>query len=214
MKPTLLFSSGSQHSRRARVLAHELDLDIDYEEVPFGPEGFGGDEREAFLAINPNGKVPVLRHGELILWESNVIMWYLADLHGPTALYPADRTERAKVSMWQVWQAAHLTGATDGLFYENMVKPSFLQEETDAARVDRLTTAFHRWLGVMDIALADADYLTLGRFTCADIACAAALMWAEPSRMPIGDHPRVAAWFDRVRARPSWTATEPPAMPS
>ncbi|MEM6993224.1 MAG: glutathione S-transferase family protein [Myxococcota bacterium] len=213
MKPTLLSSLGSQHARRVRVLVHELQIDLDVEEVAFGPQGFGGDEREAFLAINPNGKVPVLKHGELILWESNAIMWYLAELSGDSPLWPRDAKERAAIAMWQVWQAAHLTPAADGLFYENRVKPMFMKTDPDAGQVQQLTESFHRWMGVLEHALAKSDYLALDRFTCADIAVAAALMQAKSSKMPLDEHPTVAAWFARVCERPSWIATEPPAMP-
>lgn len=213
MKPKLLSSVGSQHARRVRVLIHELDLDIDTEEVMFGPEGFGGDERQGFLKLNPNGKVPVLRHGDVVLWESNTIMGYLADLHGETALWPRNPLARAQVSMWQVWQAAHLTPAADGLFYENRVKPMFMQQEPDAAEVGRLELAFRRWMGVLESRLASSDTLALNRFTCADISVASALMHAESSRMPLAEHPIVEAWLKRVHSRPSWLATEPPPMP-
>jgi len=212
MKPTLLSSLGSQHARRVRVLVHELELDIDIEEVAYGPQGFGGDDRESFLELNPNGKVPVLRHGDLVLWESNAIMWYLAEGHGDTPLWPADRAERADIARWQVWQAAHLTPAADGLFYENLVKAHYLGQSSDDARVKELTESFHRWLAVMDRTLGNADYLACNRFTCADIAVASALMHAEGSNMPIADHPHVAAWRERVQQRPSWVATQPPPM--
>ncbi len=188
-------------------------MELPTEEVPFGPQGFGGDAREAFLALNPNGKVPVLQHGDVVLWESNTIMGYLADLHGETPLWPRDPLERAQVSMWQVWQAAHVTPAADGLFYENQVKPMFLRQESDAAMVAMYTESFHRWMGVMEHRLAGHEYLALDRFTCADIAVASALMHAQSSRMPLDDHPLVVAWFDRVRSRPSWVATDPPPMP-
>ena len=195
------------------MLVHELGIEVDEENVMFGPEGFGGAEREAFLALNPNGKVPVLRHGDLVLWESNAIMGYLAELHGDDQLIPRDPAARAQVTMWQVWQSAHLTPAADGLFYENFAKPSFLKQETDAAQVERHTESFHRWLAVMEHYLAHADCLTLDRFTAADISCAAALMYAEPAHMPVPDHPKVAAWLDRIRARDSWKATDPPPYP-
>lgn len=195
------------------MLVEELKIDIDQEEVMYGPQGFGGEDRDAFLALNPNGKVPVLRHGDLTLWESNAIMWYLADLHGDNLLCPADPKERAVITSWQVWQAAHLTPAADGLFYENRVKPNFMQMDPDPAQVQRCTEAFHRWMAVMEHYLDDAEYLALGRFTGADISSASALMHAESSKMPLQDHPRVQAWFDRIRARPSWIATEPPPMP-
>ncbi len=213
MKPKLLSSVGSQHARRVRVLIHELDIDIDIEEVMFGAQGFGGDDRQGFLKLNPNGKVPVLQHHGVVLWESNTIMGYLADLHGETELWPRDPLERAQVSMWQVWQAAHLTPAADGLFYENRVKPMFLQQETDTAEVARLEGSFRRWMGVLESRLESSETLALGRFTCADISVASALMHAESSRMPLAEHPVVDAWLQRVQQRPSWLATEPPAMP-
>lgn len=213
MKPKLLSSVGSQHARRVRILLHELDFEVETEEVQYGPEGFGGDDRAGFLAINPNGKVPVLLHGDVVLWESNAIMGYLADLHGETDLWPRDPLERAQVSMWQVWQSAHLTPAADGLFYENMVKPLFMQQPSNPDEVERLTASFHRWMKVLEARLSNAESLALGRFTCADISVASALMHAEGARMPIEAHPSVHAWLRRVQARPSWVVTEPPAMP-
>lgn len=192
------------------MLIEELALDVDIREVSYGPQGFGGEDRAAFLALNPNGKVPVLQHGELVLWESNAIMWYLAEHHGPTPLWPTDSAERAQIAMWQLWQAAHLSSAADGLFYENWVKPTFMKAESDAAEVERHSHAFHHWMQVMDSALDGSDYLALGRFTCADIAVAGALMYADQAKMPYGEHPHVSAWRERVCGRPSWTATAGP----
>lgn len=210
-KPILHSSVGSQHSRRVRVLIEELEIDVEVREVPFGPEGFGGENRGAFLALNPNGKVPVLEHGELVLWESNAIMWYLAEEHGPNPLWPNDSRERAQISMWQLWQAAHLSSAADGLFYENLAKPVFMKVDPDPAAVERHTAAFHRWMKVMETALDGSDYLALGRFTCADIAVAGALMYADKANMPYTEHPNVAAWRARICERASWAATETPA---
>lgn len=210
----LLLSPGSQHSRRVSIVLHELGMEVDQEIVPYGKHGFGGDEREAFLAINPNGKVPVLVEDDMVLWESNAIMWYLAERHGETPLWPADARRRAQITMWQVWQAAHLTPAADGLFFENAVKPGFMGLESDAGQVERHTEAFHRWMRVLEGALDHGAFVTQGRFTFADISISTALMHAESARMPVSEHPRVAAWFEAVRARPSWAATEPPAMPA
>ena len=50
--------------------------------------------------------------------------------------------------------------------------------------------------------------LATGRFTCADIAVASALTYAQPARMPLDDHPTLRAWFDRIAARPSSQATQ------
>jgi glutathione S-transferase len=214
MKPILLASPGSHHSRRVLVLIRELGLDVEIKPVDVRPRGMGGDNASPdFLALNPNGKVPVLRDGDLVLWESNAIMAYLADKHGPTPLWPKDLAKRAHVSKWQFWQGAHLSNAADGLMYEAFVKP-MMKQTSDPAVLASLTSNFHRWCGVLDVALAQAPYLANGEFSCADISVAAALMYAKPVGMPVAEHPQVVAWLERIHARPSWIATEPPPMPS
>jgi glutathione S-transferase len=150
----------------------------------------------------------VLRDGDLVLWESSAIMWYLAEGHGDTALWPADRRARAEIAKWQLWQSGHLSAAADGLMYEALVRP-MLQQPADPDKLAAHTASFHRWAGVLDRALAGADYLATGRFTCADIAVTSALTYAQPARMPLDDHPPLRAWFDRITARPSWQATQP-----
>jgi glutathione S-transferase len=211
MKPILYSSPGSHNSRRVAVLVAELGLDLDVKVVDVRPPGMGGENSSAeFLAVNPNGKVPVLRDGDVVLWESNAIMAYLADKHGDTPLWPRDPARRAHVAKWQLWQTGHLSPAADGLMFEYVVKP-MMKQEPDAALCDRLLRSFHRWAAVMDGELAKSEWLANGTFSCADISVATALLYARSARLPIEDHPRVGAWLERVHARPSWKATEPPA---
>jgi glutathione S-transferase len=204
----------SQHSRRVVVLAAELGLELELINVDVRPKGWGGEnERPEFLAKNPNAKVPVLVDGELTLWESNAIMWYLAEGHGDTPLWSSDRRERAEIGKWQLWQAAQLSVAADGLLSERfgaiMGGPP-----ADAERVGRYEAAFHRWADVLDGALESHDWLACDRFTCADIAVAAALMQQQLAQLPVEQHPATQAWLARVQQRDSWRSTEPPPMPS
>jgi glutathione S-transferase len=214
MKPTLLYSPGSHHSRRVLVLIHELGLDVGLEPIDVRPPGMGGQNgTEEFRRINPNGKVPVLQDGDLVLWESSAILWYLADKHGSTPLWPADPARRAEVAKWHLWQAAHLSPAADGLMYEALVRP-MMGGAPDPAALASLTKSFHRWCAVLDGALAKTGFLAGGTFTSADIAVATALMYAPVVRMPIDEYPNVVAWLARVHERPSWKATEPPPRPA
>jgi glutathione S-transferase len=209
MTPTLFYSTGSQHSRRVTVLIHELGLDVALENVDVRPPGMGGHNSSAeFLAINPNGKVPVLREGDFVLWESNAIMWYLAERHGDTPLWPRDPQRKATIAKWQVWQAGHLSPAADGLMYEAFVRP-MMKQQTDPAVLASLTSSFHRWCKILDDALATSDYLANRMFTCADIAAASALIHAPMAKMPVDGYANVVAWLARIHARPSWQATEP-----
>jgi glutathione S-transferase len=188
------------------MLVRELSLDVDLVTVEVRPPGMGGENHQPpFLKTNPNGKVPVLELGDFVLWESNAIMWFLCERHGDTPLWPlADPQARADIARWQLWQAAHLSPAADGLMYENLVLP-MLGKEPDARHLASLTESFHRWCRVLDGALAKSEWLAQGRLTCADIAVASALSYARPARMPLDEHPRVVAWLARMEARPSWS---------
>ena len=211
-KPTLLSSPGSHHCRRVNLLIHELGLDVNLQTIDVRPPGMGGENESAdFMKLNPNAKVPVLRDGDLVLTESNAIMVHLCEKHGHSPLWPADLGERSQVLKWQFWQAAHLSPTADGLLAQNMVLP-MMGEQPNAEVVDRLIKDFHRWAGVLDGVLGKADYLVANRLTCADLSVVTALMYAQPARIPVDEHPPLAAWLDRMHSRPSWEATKPPPM--
>src|SRR4051794_30609766 len=89
----LYFHPLSSNARRARLVVHHLGLAVEEELVDLTQ---GAQRRPAYLALNPNGKVPTLVDGDLKLWESYAIMIYLCEKHGRRELYPdelATRTE-------------------------------------------------------------------------------------------------------------------------
>ena len=211
-RPILHTSPGSHHARRVALLIPELGLDVEQRPMDVRPSGMGGaNDTPEFLALNPYGKVPVLEDGELVLTESNAIMGYLAEKHGFNPLWPADLAERAQIAKWQFLQAAHLSAATDGLLYENLMKP-MLGQQPDEKAVASLTQSFHRCAGVLDAALSNADYLVADRVTCADLSVVSALMYARAALIPVSEHAPLAAWASRMQDRLSWRATEPPPM--
>ena len=211
-RPILHTSPGSHHARRVALLIHELGLDVEQRPMDVRPKGMGGaNDTPEFLALNPYGKVPVLQDGDLVLTESNAIMGYLAERHGFNPLWPADLAERAQIVKWQFLQAGHLSSATDGFLYENLMKP-MMGQQPDEAALARLTESFHRCAAVIDAALSDSDYLVAGRLTCADLSVVSALMYARAAQIPVAEHAPLAAWAARMQDRPSWRETEPPPM--
>ena len=216
MSETITFhtSPGSHHCRRVALLIHEADLDVNEHFVDVRPPGMGGEnEREEFLALNPNGKVPVLEVGENALTESNAIMVYLCDRFELDQFLPQRAIERARVMGWQFWQASHLSPTCDALMAENMMKP-MMGQEPDAARAGQLLAEFDRWAKVMTVALEDSPWLCGHDVTNADLAVGAALMYASACEIPIGEYGRLDDWFECLRARPSWQTTQPPAFTS
>ncbi len=84
----------SSNCQKVRALAYEANLPLELVPVDLSR---GEARAPAFLALNPNGKVPVLEDDGIVLWESNAILTYLASKHGLLELYPVDPLRRAEV---------------------------------------------------------------------------------------------------------------------
>ena len=92
------------------------EIGIPFERVDIGGP-FGGNQDPQYLALNPNGLVPTVQDGELVLWESNTICRYLATTHRAERLYPAAPAGRALVERWMDWQLSTLGAPMGALLY-------------------------------------------------------------------------------------------------
>ena len=96
------------------------ELGLSYEHVPLGGR-YGGTRTPEYLAMNPNGLVPTLRDGDLVLWESHAILRYLSATYGVGTLWPADPRDR------EHRQRRHRAGERH--------RPEHVQEEREGPRV-------------------------------------------------------------------------------
>jgi len=212
MAPIFYHNPYSQHSRKVRMLQSELGFALELKSVDVRPRGFGGEnEQPEFLRLNPNGKVPVLQDGDLVLWESNAIACYLAEKNGWSELWPQDVGQRAEIAKWQLWQVAHFSPVVDGLMWEHM-KSMLGKGEADVDAVARHQEGLQRWAAVLNGQLEGKDYLVLDRFTLADIAVSSALTHKESSKIDFAAYPYLQKWYDLVIQRPSWKSTALPPM--
>jgi len=88
-----------------KVLWCCAELDIAYERTDWGGP-FGGNQDPEYLKLNPNGLVPTVIDGDLVMWESNTICRYLAATRNGERLYPKDPVSRTHVERWMDWQLA------------------------------------------------------------------------------------------------------------
>ena len=157
----------------------------------------GGARTEAFRALNPNAKVPLLAFPDgRRLAESNAILLHLAE-GGP--LLPTDAWERAKVYEWlffeQYSHEPYIAVTRFLLLYSG-------RAEQEAERIASLRPRGEHALWVMEQALSGADYLAGNSFTVADIALYAYTHDCERAGFPLRAYPAVRAWLDRVASRP------------
>ena len=120
------------------------------------------------MAINPNAAIPVLRDGDLVLWESNAILQYAADKTGNASAYPTDHKTRADVNRWLLWECGTWFPTCYIHLVENCVKP-LLGAETDQAVLDGEAPNFHKLAGILDARLGESAYLCGDRPTIADV---------------------------------------------
>jgi glutathione S-transferase len=188
----------SPNALRVRAVAKELGVDLDIVELDFRK---GEHKAPAYLAINPNGKVPTLVDGDFVLWESRAIDAYLASLKGK--LYPHDARKRAVVDQWTYWHAVHLGPATQRIAFEKVVKKMFGRGEPDDAVVEAGLKELAQLLPVLDANLVDKEWVA-GELSIADFAIASTFIYRKQAGIPLDDTPHIAAWLARVEARPSW----------
>ncbi len=168
----------------------------------------GGENRaQAYLAVNPMGKIPALVAGDFRLWESNAINWYVAEKHPQAGLLPATIEGRAAVQRWLFFQAAHVSPACGAVFrstHRGMQEFWKMQADEKAAEAGRKDLG--RWLPVLEGALAGREWLE-GAFSLADVAYAPHLWLLRDGGFDLGRWPAVRAWLDRMYARPAWRRT-------
>lgn len=174
----------------------------------FTPHPFdspNGENRAAlYLAVNPMGKVPALVDGDVRLWESNAINWYLAETHPGARLLPASPAGRAAVQRWLLFQVGHVTPACAVIFRgTNARVQSFWKTSATPQAVEAARTELARYLTVLEQALAGRTWLE-GDFSLADIAYAPHLTMIAQGGFDFAATPNVRAWLDRVCARPAW----------
>ena len=169
---------------------------------------FKGEQKSPeVVAINPNATIPVMRDGDLVLWESNSILQYAADKAGNTSAYPTDLKTRADVNRWLLWECGTWFPTCYVHLVENCVKP-LLGAETDPAVLDGEAPNFHKLAGIMDARLAGSAYLCSDQPTIADVAVASPMHLHGWAKLPLDDHPNVVRWMtEGIEPQPWWKAT-------
>jgi len=172
--------------------------------LPFEREDWGAGLRPcsepAFLALNPNAMVPVLRDGEFTLWESNSICRYLAARYGAGRLLPSEPMARAQVEQWMDWQAGELNNSWRVAFMA-LVRG----QAHGADAVDASVALWNQRMQVLDAQLARTGAHVLGAdFTLADVVLGLACVRWQRAPIAHAELPAVAAYLDRLRARPAF----------
>ncbi len=186
--------------RKVCALARYVEANVQYVMVDMPARE---NRSPAFLAINPNGKVPVLTDGALRLWESNAIMCYLSDAAGAD-LWPHDRPAQYEVMRWLSWDASHFTRHGGSLYFEHIVKARFNLGEVNASAVSEASGFLKTNARVLDEHLSHSEYAAGSLLTVADFALAVTLPYWKACGMSVEEFPAIQRWHDRLGERREW----------
>lgn len=174
------------------------ELGLAYERVDVGGK-FGGNRTPEYLAMNPNGLVPVIEEDGFVLYESNAIVRYLAARDSPGRLWPDDLRARADADRWMEWQSTSYTPAMRDVFWQLVRVP---EAERDARAIERSRAETERMAAILDAHLAKHRFLTDHGFTAADVVVGCAThRWLH---MPLEREarPHLERWYGEVSSRP------------
>jgi len=185
-----------------KVLWCCAELGIEYDRTDWGGP-FGGNRDPEYLRLNPNGLVPTVIDGDLVMWESNTICRYLCTTRNGDSLYPRDPAARTHVERWMDWQLA-VIGAPMGVLLQGLVRAK--PEERDAGGIEAARRrAIVAWT-IVDDALAAQPYLGGDHLSLAEIALGTHIYrWFNyPIERP--EMPKLRAWYESCLARPGFKA--------
>jgi len=184
--------------KKALWAAEELGLK--YERIDAGMQ-FGVNDTAQYRRMNPTGLVPTIEDEGFTLWESHVIVRYLAAKHGAGGLWPSDVRARADADRWMDWTHSFSREFQRPIFWPLVRTPP---EKRDAKAIAEAVRKCGEMLGIVDAALAARKFLGGNQLTMGDIPLGCHVqLWM---RLPI-ERPRLAhleAWFGRLCERPAY----------
>lgn len=186
--------------RKVHLLAAEKDVAI---EMVLGRPGEPSPE---FLAASPFGKIPALRDGDFNLADSTAICTYIDALHPEPPMLPGDARAKARAIWFEEYADTLLIAAGGKVLFNRFVGPTFFGLPGDEAVAEQGLAELAPLIDYLEGNVPDNGWLAGDGFSIGDIAVASVLrslgyIGLEPDP---ATHPRAAAWYERVKMRPSW----------
>jgi glutathione S-transferase len=198
----------SVYSWIARLVLREKEVGYDYVEV----NPFAADMPIDYLTKHPFRRVPTLVHDGFVLYETAAITRYVDETFSGTSLQPADNRSQARLTQ--------IIGIIDAYGYWPMVRQVFSHrvfrprtgQVVDESEIRSGIVASERVLVALEALAEDGDFLIANQLTIADLHLAPMMAYfsaaAEGSAV-LARHPRLSAWWDLMRMRTAFVATDP-----
>ncbi len=193
------------HGRRSSINVQKVlwalgELGIEFQRESIGGS-FGGNDKPAYRAMNPNGLIPVLQDGDVVMFESNAIVRYLAIRYGTGRLLPTEPRALAAAEQWMEWSQTTVAPPASVLFANQVRTPA---DKADRKAMADAEARLQVVLPIADRALAKGPYFAGDTLTIGDIVLGCfrwrleGLMWKRPPM------PNLDRWFATLKERPAY----------
>lgn len=172
------------------------EMDLPYEREDYGRqfENTGGE----YLSLNPNGKVPTLIDGDVVIWESNSVLRYLAR-QADGNFYAATPADISLIERWMDWQLAVLDAPYLAIFRE-MRKTEAERSQQFSDNVEQLAQV----LSILDQGLQGKDWVHEGGLSIADFCLGPCVHRCLNFEISLPDLGNLRAWHASALARPAF----------
>lgn len=178
--------------------AEELGQDVEY--IHAGGK-YGGLDNPEFLKRNPNGKVPLLEDGSFYLWESNVIVRYLAAQYGKGSLWIENPAERASAEKWMDWTSNSVAPHFRTIIQHGLRLP---EEQRDAKLLAQSVTELSKVLEIAEAHLGENEWMSGQAFGIGDIPLGVNLYLWFGMQLDRPSMPNLERWYQQLQARPAY----------
>ena len=198
-------------SRASRPFWAALELGVPFEHVNQSYKN-GATRTPAFLALNPNGHIPVVvderPEGTVTVWESMACALYIARVHGRAdgqSITPATPREEAEALRWSFWTVTELEADALTVLMHRLAMP---EDQRKPELAEKAESRLKVPLAVLEQHLQAQQaqgqaHLAAARFTVADLCVASVVSWIRPAADLLARHPLTQAWLQSCLARPA-----------
>ena len=188
---------GVSGSRAIRSIWAIEEVGIEYEHVPVHFRNASTDID--YLKVNPNGRIPALVDGDLVLCESMAINLYLAKKYA-SDLYPDNPQDEARTNQWALWAISEI----EPLQMRIVIQKFFVDDENrNHKSIESAEKGLQRPLAVLDAHLADRDWLVGDKFSIADLNLSSVMILIKQTKTDISNFPNVTRWLAACYDRPA-----------
>ncbi|WP_447867009.1 glutathione S-transferase family protein [Rahnella bonaserana] len=178
------------------------ELGLEYERFDIGHK-YGGNDTPEFLAMNPNGTVPVIRDGEgQPLWETGAILRYLAEKYGADEFWPKDGERRAQIDKWTEWAKIGVAMNFTAPVFWMVVRTA--AKDQDLQALEKSLQNLNKKLVIAEAQIAQQGYLAGNAFSLADIQFGHSLFRYFDIAIERPSYPAIEQYYQMLTQRPAF----------